>query len=467
MTPAQLKNILLHNNLVTKGDGVIVAYSGGPDSTALLSLLAACELPLRLIAIYIDHCLRPDESSLEKAQLQKQAAALQIEYTTITVDALGHKQLEKISLEKSCRVLRYRALEQCRIEFGADVIAVAHTADDQAEEILLRLFRGTGMKGLTGMALQNRRIIRPLLGCSKEALLEYLHDRAIPYCIDSSNSNRVFLRNRLRLDILPLLQTHFNPSLRPTLLRTADILRQDNDLLENITEAAYREVVLMLSSSAEKSATIALTGFQPLHPAVKRRVIEKVCWEFGTPPDYDHIEKICSLAEQGRTGAEIHLRRGLRLYKNSTSLDFLQRTGGEKFRGRMQQAMLSPTVIEGPGKVDIDALQMQLNIAYLSRVPEELSEKSLLLDAGVVSFPVLLRAPRPGERFTPQGMQGSKKVARFLADCRIARNRRRIYPVLVSSKNEIMAVLGLRVDSKYAATPQTTEFLLLSWNVVK
>jgi tRNA(Ile)-lysidine synthase len=467
VTPAQLKTLLLDNNLVTKGDGVIVACSGGPDSTALLSLLAACDLPLRLIAVYIDHSLRPDESKEEKTLLHNLAAALQIDCQIITVDVPGHKRQEKTSLEESCRVLRYRALEKCRVDCGAEVIAVAHTADDQAEELLLRLFRGTGLKGLAGMALKNKRIIRPLLSCSKETLLQYLHNSAIPYCIDSSNSDRSFLRNRLRLEILPLLKTHFNPSLRPTLLRTADILRQDNDLLETITEAAYKEAVVSQRGNigTEKSVTIALDAFLPLHPAVKRRIVEKLCWEFGTPPDFDHIEKICSLAEQGRTGSELHLPRGLRLYKNTTGLDFLRMEGVEKFRGRIPDPVLPATTIAGPGSLSIDALDARLNITSLPRAPAELPDKSLLLDADTISFPILLRSFRPGERFTPQGMQGSKKVARFLADCRIARNQRSTYPVLVSSKNEIIAVLGLRVDSKFAVTPLTTQFLLVSWMV--
>ncbi|MEE4243026.1 MAG: tRNA lysidine(34) synthetase TilS [Desulfopila sp.] len=443
--------------------------SGGPDSTALLALLAACDLQLKLIAVYVDHSLRPEESEKEKIHLQTLAASLQTEYTSLTVDALSHKLREKSSLEESCRILRYRALERCRVEFEADVIAVGHTADDQAEEILLRLFRGTGLKGLSGMLLQNKQIIRPLLGCTKEELLNYLDDAAISYCIDSSNSDCVFLRNRLRHEILPLLEKHFNQALRPTLLRTAAILREENDLLEEISATAYSTCVTRSDSGAGdlSSATIALDAFLGLHPAIQRRVLEKVCWDFESPPDFDHINTICQVAKQGRNGAETHLPKGLRLYKNSTTLDFYKVKGAKNIRGQLHQTDLLPVSIDGPGRVCIKQLDAQLVISSLDTVPEKLPEGSLLLDADTTNFPLLLRSPQPGERFTPSGMEGRKKVTRFLADCRIAKAKRRLHPVLLAANGEVAAVLGLRADARFSPTPMTTKLLLISWEVTQ
>jgi len=460
----QLKTILTGQNLVRENDTVIVGCSAGPDSTALLSLFCECDLGIKAIAVYVDHGLRPPQEIGKEVELvQNIAERLGIPHEIVAVDVKGHKRRTASSLEESARVLRYGALEQCRRRHNAQVIAVAHTADDQAEEVLLRLFRGTGLKGLSGMQPKNDTIIRPLLQISKNELLEYLNSTGIPYCTDSSNTDKSFLRNRLRLDLLPRIKEQFNPAIRSTLLQTAAILREDDDLLESMTIAELAECTRFSSAkNACRSASLDTGTFLQKHTAIRRRIIEKLCWKFGSRPQFHHIEKLIHLAESGRNGAELHLPQGLRIYKSRDRLTFQQQEHGKKFRGQIKPASIPHLRITAPAEYGVAVLNRKLKLESLQDPPPHLATGELLVDGGKVDFPLTLRPAEQGERFTPPGMNGRKKISRFLADLKIPRQQRFEFPVL-ASEDRVVAVVGLQIDDRFATDSTTTRFLKITW----
>ncbi|KAB2888454.1 MAG: tRNA lysidine(34) synthetase TilS, partial [Desulfobulbaceae bacterium] len=238
MSPNTLTQVITGNKLFTLHQRVVVGVSGGPDSMALLQLLAEADLALDCIAAYIDHGLRPHETGAEKRAVERLARDCGALFCCRAVPVREHAAAHGLSLEDAARTLRYQSLEDIRAEYGAEVIAVAHTADDQVEEFFLRLIRGCGRNGMTGMSPRQGRIVRPLLGLRKQELTDFLAERRIPFCIDSSNLDRRFLRNRIRLDLLPMLERQFNPSIRRTILQTMDILREEEDLLGRLGEQA-------------------------------------------------------------------------------------------------------------------------------------------------------------------------------------------------------------------------------------
>ena len=181
ITPDQLQHILIENNLIEPRERVIVGVSSGPDSMALLCLLYECKLDLTIIPVYVDHGLRPNETPKEIELIRDIAESYHLQYQIIAVDTVRNKKKHGYSLEESARLLRYEALQRSCTEFNATSIAMAHTADDQAEEILLRLLRGSGLKGLSGMSMKNKNIIRPLLAVPKQHLLNYLSENNIKY----------------------------------------------------------------------------------------------------------------------------------------------------------------------------------------------------------------------------------------------------------------------------------------------
>ncbi len=324
--------------LVNSGDQLIVAVSGGPDSTSLLHLLHTVALNLNLIACYIDHGLRPDEVMTEIELISGHCQALNIPFKQISVDVKAACTNQHLSLEEAARKLRYQALEELRIKTGARSIAVGHTADDQAEELLIRLIRGSGRGGLSAMRFKNSRIIRPLLGIRKKNLLDYLEQEKIHYCTDSSNLSRAFLRNRIRLDLLPFLRD-FNPSISTTLLQTIDILQEEESLLENICQSSYLQCVQENSGSKENSISgeqsilLKRPAFLDLHPAIQRRILEMILWKMDAKPGFRQIKQLLQLVSKKENSGECHLEKGLRVRRNREGLLFHYPLGKKSFRG--------------------------------------------------------------------------------------------------------------------------------------
>ena len=239
----RVASVIHSHNLLTTDDRVIVAVSGGADSLALLHILHDIRLPLNLVAIYIDHGLRPKEIPLEQNTIRNYCLSLNIPFEVREVNVVELVKLSKKSLEESARILRYEALEEARQEYRAKFIAVGHTADDQVEEFFIRLIRGSSSKGLSGMRLKRDHIVRPLLFETKSLIVDFLTERGTTWCLDSSNLDRQFLRNRVRLDLLPLLEEKFNPALRKTILQNMDVLSKEDNFIEEQARDSYLQCI--------------------------------------------------------------------------------------------------------------------------------------------------------------------------------------------------------------------------------
>lgn len=332
--------IVTRDGLLTGHERLVVGVSGGPDSTALLHVLATLRTPLDLglIAVYVDHGLRPAETPDEGAYVKQSAAALGLDYEYVRVAAGEHAARAGLSLEHAARELRYEALRTVARQYGAACIAVAHTADDQAEEVLLRLIRGSGRKGLAGMRRRNRDLIRPFLETEKKVILSYLQDKNISYLQDSSNLDSRFLRNRVRHELLPFLEQRFDSGIRRSLRKTAASLAEDEALLAALTDACWDEVIAA-DDGNEEAATSRIVldrklfGRQPA--ALQRRLVEKILWRLGSRARYEHILRVVEAARQGRTGSELHLSRGLRVGVRREVLEFSYPRGRIPWRGRL------------------------------------------------------------------------------------------------------------------------------------
>ncbi|MDH4318020.1 MAG: tRNA lysidine(34) synthetase TilS, partial [Desulfobulbaceae bacterium] len=221
---------------------VVIGFSGGPDSTALLAILSelAPEYGITPVAVYVDHGLRPTEVLEEIGFVRQTAQALGVSWETRAVGVREYAREKKLSLEHAARDLRYEVLRAIGAKYPGSVLAVAHNADDQAEEILLRLLRGSGRLGLSGMRYKNGDVIRPLLDLRKEEIFSYLIERGLSHCVDSSNVDDRFVRNRIRMELLPYLERRFDQGVRRALIKTASILAEDEGLLEQLADEAYQ-----------------------------------------------------------------------------------------------------------------------------------------------------------------------------------------------------------------------------------
>lgn len=332
---------VFRDKLIREGEqGILVAVSGGPDSVALLHVLQPLrrEKGISLAASYIDHGLRPAEAEPEERFVRALCGELGVLFESARVDVRAHAGKNRISLEHAARDLRYEALRTIAGKHHASLIAVAHTADDQAEEVLIRLLRGSGMKGLSGMLARSGDIIRPLLSVDKDTILRYLEDKKQTWRLDSSNADETFVRNRVRHSLIPFLEESFEPGVRAALRKVADSLAQDEKLLDDLAAESFRQVVEEAGGDGEalpEKLVVDRKKFVVLPVALRRRVVEKLLWRLRCPARYDHIVKVVEAAETGRTGSEIHLGGGLRVGVQREFLEFLYPLGRMPWRGKL------------------------------------------------------------------------------------------------------------------------------------
>lgn len=413
----RVASVIRSHELINAHDRVIVAVSGGADSLALLHILDAIALPLELIAVYIDHGLRPLETPEEQKIIRDSCLALNVPFEVRAVNVHERVARKKNSIEEAARILRYRALEEVRQEYGSTLIAVGHTADDQVEEFFIRLIRGSSSKGLSGMRVIRDHIIRPLLFEQKSTLMDFLADRGIAWCLDSSNLDRQFLRNRVRLDLLPLLEEKFNPALRKTILQNMNVLSEEDSFLNQQTNEAYSQCTELsnLPPNEKNGPQLIINRklFLQSHMAIRRRIMEKGCWHMGIRPSYEQICALVGLIESGKNGNELHLENGVRAEKSSDSLLLSRPLTKYQVRGSRQSAASICQFIPGPGTYGIDGADKELILEETSvTTGYEQADGLLQVDLAKISFPLQLRSFQPGEKFYPCGGRGSKKIAR-------------------------------------------------------
>lgn len=462
----RVASVIRSHSLINHNDSVVIAVSGGADSLALLHIFHDISLPLKLTAIYIDHGLRPGETPNERKTISESCRILKIPFEVRTIDVHEFVVREKKSLEEAARILRYRALEAFRQECGAQVIAVGHTADDQVEEFFIRLIRGSGIRGLSGMKVKRDNIIRPLLFEKKEQLIDFLSRKHVSWCLDSSNLDRRFLRNRIRLDLIPLLEENFNPALGKILLQNMNILAEDDDFINEQTETLYsRCVILSDTTHGAKGSRLVISReiFIEFHPAIRRRIIEKSCWQMGIRPTYEHIRTLVNLIDYGKNGSELHLDDGVRAEKSVNKLIFERPLPKGLIRGSREVSPSISQSIPGPGTYTIVEVNKELVLKERS-VPagNEKADAELRVDLDKILFPLQLRSFLPGERFYPYNGPGSKKISRFFNEKNIPAKERPSWPVLLSG-DRIVALVGMQIDDNFRITTDTKNVLSISW----
>lgn len=465
----KITELNLNFQLFKKREPIVVAVSGGSDSLALLTLLHKIPMQLNLTAVYVDHNLRPEEVIKEKKSLTNICKQYNIPFQICIADVPRFQKQQKMSTEEAARILRYQLLERARVLTNSTSIAVGHTADDQVEEFFLRLFRGTGRRGLSGMRVQSGRIIRPLLFEKKEALEQLLRENNLPFCFDSSNRDKTFLRNRVRLELLPLLEQSYSPSIRNSVLQGMDIIQVEDNYLHEQTEQAYRLCVATENDQNDGRKTLYiddLSHFCTFHKALQRRVLEKCCWQYNLTPNYAQIDTAISLIGSKRKTGEIHLGRGLRFEKISKKLVIGKPLPSGQIRGSSPQAPAYSYLIAQPGVYHIEEIDKTLVLEEKKREDyEKLSKPEadfLWLDSSLFQFPLQLRLPLPGERFTPCNGPGRKKITRYLQNRKISKHQRYRWPVLVSADN-IIAIPGIQLNHCCRVTKNSEQLLRIFW----
>ncbi|MFH0924261.1 MAG: tRNA lysidine(34) synthetase TilS [bacterium] len=333
------RKTILKNNLLKQGDKIVIGVSGGPDSVALLRLFLVVkeEFSLRLHLAHMNHQLRGEESDLDEFFVVNLAKKFDLPYTVKQVDTKSYQKERRLCLQEGARELRYEFFLRVKENEKANKIALGHNANDQAETVLMRLIKGTGMEGLGGIPFNNGyyNIIRPLIEISRNEILECLDNIYQNFREDSSNQRQNYLRNHIRLNLIPILKD-YNPSIIELLCQTAKIVKDENSYLEEFTRNQLKELITrqeehLIEVKVDKVKTLPLC----LQRRIIREMIRKVKGDLKRIA-YNHIESVLDLIFSKRDGYhEIHLPQELIIGVLNNSLTCLIHKGRPNSRHRI------------------------------------------------------------------------------------------------------------------------------------
>ena len=449
-------------SLFQRGHHLVVAISGGPDSVALLSILhhLRSSWELTVTAVHCNYGLRGAESEGDQQFVEDFCHRLGV---PLHVRRVGFQiGLRRTSLQGEARDLRYRVMQEIAEKCGAHRITVGHTADDQAETVLLWVLRGAGLTGLSGMpAFRENNIVRPLYETKRQEILDYLRKAGLSFREDSSNFQTHYLRNRVRKEVIPTLN-QLVPSAVDALCRLADICREDDRCLDHQVNA--------LSSTAAKRGpaggwTIDRGFFLELPHALQRRCIRNLFRQNDDrcrSPSIRTVDRIIRLASKRGPGSNLDVKGG-NVVVDDRRLIFTPLHKRTIIHAR-QLPSRCQEFLSVPGELLWSGTGQRLQVQLLARhqISAPLGKNRILIDAERVTRPLMVRNWLPGDRFHPSGMGGhSKKLQDFFTDMKIPPAVRSQIPLIVAPEG-ILWVVGYRQDDRWVPTAETERCLLFT-----
>ncbi len=441
--------------MLEKGDKILVAVSGGPDSVALLHFLKQIELlyNLELHVFHLNHEIRGKEAAKDAQFVAGFASKVGVSATLMSFNVPLLAEREKLSLEEAAREARYNLMDEVAAKFVADKIALGHHANDQVETFLMRLIRGAGLEGLGSIAPVRDSYIRPFIEITKEDILRYIEDNGLEYRIDASNEDLSILRNKIRHELIPLL-AEYNPQFEGSVLKTIEIVREDQSHLDDITTGIFDS----LADAGDGFVRIPIQGLIAQSTSLRRRLARKcIKWVKSDLHgiEFKHVEAILNSLETVPIQFELELPGKIIVFTEYEQLVFAKK---ELF----EPALLEETRLKIPGITVAAPLGIVIEADYVS--PRELeferNGRVAHLDADKIPGELTVRSRKPGDSFKPFGMTGEKKLQDFFVDEKVPRRERNSVPI-VGVGNKIVWVAGFRIDERYRVTEDTKRVLIL------
>ena len=450
----RFKEFIQKNKLISPEDKIIVAVSGGVDSVVLLDVLneLKSQLKLELIVAHFNHKLRGTESDEDENFVKKFASELGIECYVRSEDTKEYCKSKKISIQEGARELRYNFFETLRLIKGFDKIATAHNANDNAETVLLNLFRGSGINGLAGIQMKRGNIIRPLLFATRDEIEEYAYEKGLTYRVDSSNFKTTYRRNYIRLNLLPLISENINPGIIETLNRTAQIF---SELSEFIRHEALKIIKFV---AVEENPGKILIDIQRLKNYLffiqESVIISTIETFFNERIDFARVLSVLNLIDS-TPGSSMMISKDLFVYRDRQYLVFIRKP--ELFETEVFAYV-------HPGeKYETDFFVFSSEFVKKEDVQFNRNPQVEYIDAELIADELILRNWQPGDWFIPLGMKGRKKLSDFLIDLKIPVYEKRKILVL-ESEGKIVWVCGFRLDDRFKITDSTQKILKIEFH---
>jgi tRNA(Ile)-lysidine synthase len=459
MLPRTVRRTIEKHSMFSKGDRVVVAVSGGPDSVALLYILDSLKevYGLKLHAAHLEHGLRGEESIQDMKFVEDLCGNLSIPLTAKS-EKVGDMARERgLSIEAAARELRYAFLDDVLKETGSNRIATGHNANDQAETVLINLIRGSGLAGLSGMrpAIE-AAVVRPLIEAGREEIMAYLKQKDIPYRTDSSNADTRFARNKVRNVLLPMIEKEFNPNIVDSLVRTASVFSMVYEYFRDEVKGVMREAVTMV----EGRVTLNLEAFSPYPDVIKLFTLHSVLRGMEDEEQvisYDTLAALLNVAEKSQSGSRIDIGSGIVALKQYDTVVI----------GR-DLALYEPYEVQlnVPGETRVENAGYVYSAEVLNQKPETAdvyrSGRSAYFDFSDLALPIVARNWREGDRFVPFGLKGSKKIHDVFIDEKVPVSERTMIP-LVCDREGIIWVTGVRRADRARITDRTKAVVKITY----
>jgi len=454
-------DFILGHNLVTPGDRILVAVSGGPDSIALLRLLHNLRnaLKVTIVVAHLNHNLRGGESDGDALYVAELAQSMGLPFSIGGRDVNEYRDRHKLTLEEAAREVRYKYLAEVAADSASNLIAIGHTRNDNVETILMHMIRGAGMMGLKGLAPRTRRnvdgqnvtIIRPLLKIARNDIESYCSSLGLVTRTDSTNISMSALRNRIRLELLPLLR-EYNPAVDEAFLRLSHIAGDELDYIDQKSEEAWEKIALRHGDVI----VLERDGFDFLHPALQRSLLRRAAREiYGSLKDIEasHIEDILDHTDRG-AGKQVELKGGV-VFTIEHSRYLL---------GKKEETLCPYSPMSGeydlvvPGETVCGDWKVITEIIVGNQIGDDVKSFTNYFDYDKTGFGLSMRSRKPGDRFIPLGMTHEKKLKDYLIDARVPCSWRDHIPVIVS-EGKIVWLAGYRMDEGFKVTEDTQKML--------
>ncbi|MDU1605447.1 MAG: tRNA lysidine(34) synthetase TilS [Clostridium butyricum] len=444
------------NNLIKSGDKVLVALSGGPDSVCLLNILynLKAELNIEIGAAHLNHLLRDKDAFEDEEYVKTLCKSLDIPCFVKRVDINKYSKDKKMSSEMAGRDARYNFFDDIVKDQGYTKIATAHNANDQAETILFRLMRGSGIEGLCGIKVRRDKIIRPILCLSRKEVEEYIEINNLKPRIDKTNFEKIYNRNKIRLDMIPYIKENFNEDIIQTLNRMSVLLQKDNEFIENSARSFYEKYCI-----EQSDYFIIKKEMFDNKEAVVTRVIRYALTNFSkTHYDFEmkHIYEICNLAKNN-SGKAIDLPNKIYAENIYGDIYIKERININNIDVK-QEIVVNKNEINGKKiffndeNIEFSVLKNDSNL--------DLNQNNFIkyFDFDKINDSISLRKRKNGDKIIPLGMKGSKKIKDLFIDMKVPKEERDCIPLLCFDEN-ISWIVGIRVSEEYKITNKTKNIL--------
>ena len=446
------------HELIQKGDKIVVGLSGGPDSVCLLHILSRLkeELDLEIYAAHLNHQIRGIEAQKDAFYISKLCEEMGITFFIKSINVPEYCEKNGVSIEEGARKLRYEMFYEIKNNTRANKIAIGHNLNDQAETILMRMMRGTGLQGLKGIEyIRDGVIIRPILDIERNDIEEYCKQNKLNPRIDKTNLESIYTRNKIRLELIPYMKDNFNSNIIESIVRMGNSLRSDNEYIESEALIKFKEVSNIKSDSVE----INLKPYINLHNSMKVRILRNsIKHILGDTNfiDQRHIDDIIELEDESKIDKVINLPRGIYVYRKKNSIIL---TNKEIVIEEIEFCYNIPS--NGFIKVKEIGTIIETQVVSINKYKRSKSDKSCnWFDFNKIKGGIVVRNRRSGDKIKLSG--GSKKIKDLFIDIKIPKEDRCKVPVIADDQG-ILSVGNFRNSENYKIDEETKEVLKVSF----